>query len=79
MERKLRKDKQVWKYEFSNDEGKKLCYLITESEFQRVGTVCILTLGTDNKWQSDKRSSLGLDDKESMENRYESSPEESVW
>ena len=48
----------------------------SESEFQRVGTASekarvpawVLTLGTDNKCA-----------KESMENRYEGSPEERVW
>jgi len=30
MEWKLRKDKQVRKGEFSNGDGKKICYLITE-------------------------------------------------
>ena len=38
-----------------------------------------LTLGTDNKWKPHERSSLGLRDKESMENRHEGSPEERVW
>ena len=57
------------------------------SEFQRVGTttkkarvsVWILILGTDNKWKLDERSSLGLGAKESMENRYEDSPETKIW
>jgi len=58
----------------------------SESEFQRVGTPTekarvpgwVLTLGTDNEWKPDERSSLGSDAKESMENRYEGSPEERV-
>jgi len=57
------------------------------SEFQRLGTatekarvpVWVLTLGTDNKWKPDERSSLCLGAKESMENRYEGSPEERAW
>jgi len=58
------------------------------SEFQRMGIatekarvpVSVLTLGTDNKWKTDERSSLGLGAKESMEKRkYEGSPEERVW
>jgi len=32
-------------------------------------------MGTDNKWKPDERISLGLDARESMENRYEGSPE----
>jgi len=40
----------------------------SESEFQRVGTATektrvkewVLTLGTDNKWTPDERSSLGF-------------------
>jgi len=59
----------------------------SESEFQRVGIAtekarvpaCVLTLGTDNKWKPDERSSLGLGARESMEKRYEGSPEEKVW
>ena len=57
----------------------------SESEFQRVGTATeklpawVLTLGTDNKWKPNERCSLGLGAKESMENRYEGSPEERVW
>jgi len=58
----------------------------SESEFQRVGTATekarvpawVLTLGTDSKWKPDERSSLGLGDKESMENIYEGSLEERV-
>jgi len=53
----------------------------SESEFQREGTATVkawvpawvLTLGTDNKWKPDERSSLGLGARESMENRYEGS------
>ena len=33
----------------------------------------------DNKWKPDERSSLGLGARESMENRYEGSPEEIIW
>jgi len=59
----------------------------SESEFQKVGTATekarvpasVVTLGTDNKWKPDERSSQGLGVKESMENRYEVSPEERVW
>jgi len=59
----------------------------SESEFQRVGTAVektwipawVLTLGADNKWKPDKQSSLSLGARVSMENRYESSPEERVW
>ena len=59
----------------------------SESEFQRLWTatekgrvpVWVLTLGTYNKWKPDERSSLGLDAKERMENRYEGSPDERVW
>jgi len=59
----------------------------SESEFQRVGTATeksrvpawVLTMGTDNKWKRDERSSLGLGAKESMDNRYEGSPEIIVW
>jgi len=55
----------------------------SQSEFQRVGKATEkarvpawdLTLGTDNKWKPDERRSLRLGDKESMENRYEGSPE----
>ena len=62
-----------------------LTYL--ESEFQRAGAptekarvpALNLTLGTDSKWKSDEQSSLGLGDKESIENRYKGSPEERVW
>jgi len=39
----------------------------------------VSTLGTDNKWKPDEQSSFGLGGKESMENRYEGSPEERVW
>ena len=57
------------------------------SEFQRIGTATekarvpawVLTMGTDNKWKPDGRSSLGLGAKESLENRYEDSPEEIDW
>ena len=57
------------------------------SEFQRLGTgtekawvpAGVLTLETDNKWKPDERNCLGLGDKESMEHRYEGSPEERVW
>jgi len=57
------------------------------SEFQIVETATektrvpawVLTLGTDNKWKPDERSSLGLGAKESMENRYEGYPEERLW
>ena len=53
------------------------------NESQRVGTAteearvpaCALTLRTDNKRKPDERSSRDLDAKESVENRYESSPE----
>jgi len=88
MARKLRKDKRVWNGEFSNGDGKKLLFddfICSESEFQRVGTATelvpawVLTLETDNKWKTDERSYLGLGAKESMENRYEGSPEERVW
>jgi len=56
------------------------------SEFQRVGTATekawiptwVLTLGTDNNEKPDIQSSLGLSARESMENRYEGSPEERV-
>jgi len=59
----------------------------SESEFQRVGTstekwrvpAWVLTLGTDNKWKPDERSSLGLGARESMEIKYDGSPEERVW
>jgi len=57
----------------------------SESEFQRVQTatekirVWVVTLGTDNKWKPDGRSSLSLGAKESVENRYDGSPEERVW
>jgi len=59
----------------------------SESEFQRVGTVIknsrvpgwVLTLGTNNKWKPDERNSLVMGAKESMENRYQGSPEERVW
>jgi len=62
-----------------------LTYL--ESEFQRVGTTTekarvpayVLTLGIDNNWKPDKRSTLGLDAKESMEDIHECSPEARVW
>jgi len=37
-----------------------------------------LTLVTNNKWKPDERSYLALDDKESMENRYEGCREERV-
>ena len=64
MEGKLRKDKRVWKGEFSNDDGKKA----SGSEFQRVGTAtenargpaCVLTLRIDNKWKPDEYSPLSL-------------------
>jgi len=58
------------------------------SEFQRVGTatekktrvpVWVLTLGKDNKWKPDEWWYLGLGGKESMNKRYEGSPEERVW
>jgi len=50
------------------------------SEFQRVETaIWVLTLGIDHKWKQDERSSLVLCAKESLENRYEGSPEEKVW
>jgi len=87
MARKLRKDKCVWKGEWWWKETMLFDDLTrSESEFQRVGTatekardpVWVLTLRTDNKWKPDERSSLGLGDKESMENRYEDSPEERV-
>ena len=29
MQWKLRRDKEVWKGEFSNGDGKKICYLMT--------------------------------------------------
>ena len=59
----------------------------SDSEFQRVGTatekapvpVWVLTLGPENKWKPDEQNSLDLGAKESMENRYEGSPEERVW
>ena len=38
----------------------------------------VLILGTD-KWKPDEQSSLSLDARESMENRYVGSLEESVW
>ena len=57
-------------------------------EFQRIGTATekawvpawVLTLGTDNKWKPDERSSLGLalGAREIMENRCEGSPKERV-
>ena len=57
------------------------------SEFRRIGTATekaqvpawVLTLGTENKWKPDEWTTLGLDARESMENRYEGSPEERVW
>jgi len=57
------------------------------SEFQRVGTATekarvaawVLNLWTGNKWKSDGRSFLILGARESMENRYDSSPEERVY
>jgi len=57
----------------------------SESEIQRVWTATekarvpswVLTpLRTDNNWKLDEQSSLGLGAKESMDNRYEGSPEE---
>jgi len=59
----------------------------SESEFQRVGTTTekarlpawVVTLETDNKWKPDEWSYLGLGAKESMENRYDGSSEETVW
>jgi len=36
----------------------------------------VLTLGTDNKWKPDERNSLDFGARESMENRYDGSPEE---
>jgi len=56
----------------------------SEREFQRVGIATdkarvlawVLILGKDNKRKPDERSSLGLGDKESMEN--EGSSEERV-
>ena len=53
----------------------------SESEFPIVGIVpvWVLTLGTDNTWKPDEWSSLRLVSKESMENRYEGSPEERPW
>ena len=90
IEWKLRKDKQVWKGEFSNGDGKKLCYLMTKQArgvISRVGMVTekaqvlawVLTLGTDSKWKPDDQSPLGLGAKESMGKRYEGSSEERVW
>ena len=72
--------KKVLKCAFSNDDGKiKLFEDLTfsGSEFPRVETatkktwvpVWVLTLGTNNKWKPDERSSLGLSAKERMENR----------
>ena len=51
--------------------------------FQKVGTatekarvpVWVLTLGTDNKWKPDERSSLDLAARESIEHRYKGYPE----
>ena len=54
------------------------------SKFQRVRTatekvlVPVLTLGTDKKRKPDERSSLGFSAEESMEHRYEDSPEERI-
>ena len=55
----------------------------SDNEFQRAGTATekarVLTPGKDNKWKPDEQSSLGLEAKQSMENRYEGSPEERLW
>ena len=39
----------------------------------------VLTQGTDKKWKPDEWNSLGLCARESMENRYENSPEKKIW
>jgi len=56
----------------------------SESKFQRAGTATEKArvpawVLTDNEWKPDEWSSMGLAAKESMENRYEASPEERVW
>ena len=86
MQWKLRKDKQVFKG------WRKETVLVDDltcsgREFQRLGTATekarvptrVLTLETD-KWKPDERSILGLraTARESMENRYEGSLEESL-
>ena len=56
----------------------------SESEFQRVRTATekprvpawILTLGTDNKWKPDKRSSLGMGAEEQNTGRKNRTQEE---
>ena len=89
MKWKLRKDQRVWKGEFSNGDGKKLCYLMAQhvqGVNSRVGTatekarvpVWVLTVGA-NKWKPGERIPLGLGARESMEDRYKGSPEERVW
>ena len=64
-------------------------YALTNSgsEFQRVGTpsektstpAWVLTLGTDSKWKPYDWTTLDLDARESIENRYEVSPEERLY
>ena len=39
----------------------------------------VLNLETGNKWKPDERSPQGLGNRESIDNRYDGSPEESVW
>jgi len=56
------------------------------SEFQRVGTATeeahvpawVLAMGI-NKWKTDERDSLGFGAKDSIDNRYEGTPEERAW
>jgi len=78
----------AWNVDFSNGEEKKEWLILLNmfmGDFQSVGTAPYkarvpawgLTLETDNNW--DAWSSLGLGARESMQNRYEGSPEERVW